>query len=143
MKTTKPSILFVTLVLGLFLSGPLVLVQAEEFRPGPGSGPGRMKMHLGILKQYLDVVNSYHDIASSPEKSAAFNLQQLENVYKKQGKREEIFSMYTRLLKESKNRTLRNLAYMKLSEVYRKTGQHAKAEDLIQKALAENIRAIR
>ncbi|GMQ84213.1 MAG: hypothetical protein BMS9Abin06_0982 [Gammaproteobacteria bacterium] len=139
MKTTKPSSLFVTLIFGLFLFGPLASVQAEEFRPGPG----KMQMHLGIIKQYLDVVNSYHDIASSPEKSAAFNLQQLENVYKKQGKREEIFGMYTRLLKESKNRTLRNLAYMKLSEVYRKTGQHAKAEDLIQKALAENIKAIR
>lgn len=154
--------LIVVLLVGLPLIGTSLVVQAEPFERGPGGGQydrrhgsedgdynrrrggsGNMQMRLGILGQYLDIVNSYHEIASHPEKSVAFNLQQLEHIYRRQGKRKEIAEMYSRLLKESRSRTLRNLAYMKLSDAYRKAGQFEQAESLLQKALQENMKAVR
>jgi tetratricopeptide (TPR) repeat protein len=103
----------------------------------------RVRLKLDILNQYLDVVSAYHDIAKSPEKSAMFALQQLEDMYKKQNKPAEVEALYARTLKDAKSRVLRNVAYTKLGEIYKNSGRVDEAIALLQKALDENLKAIR
>jgi tetratricopeptide (TPR) repeat protein len=103
----------------------------------------RVRLKLDILNRYLEIVSSFHGIAKDPEKSAIFTLQQLEDVYKKQNKPAEVEALYARTLKDSKNRVLRTVAYTKLSEIYKNSGRHDEAIALLQKALDENLKAVR
>ena len=71
------------------------------------------------------------------------HLQQLEDAYKAQGKPKEILKMYRKILDESRSQTLRNVAYMKLGEIYKRAGRIEDQASLLKKALAENTQLIK
>jgi len=102
-----------------------------------------MRAKLGILKDYFEIVNSFHALAHDPEKTVVLSLQQLEDNYKAQGKHAEIAKMYQKLLKETRSQTLRNVAYIKLSEILKRTNRGDEAVALLRRALDENMKAVK
>lgn len=116
---------------------------AQPYGPGPQRGPEMMRLRLDMLNQYFNIVSAVHEVARNPEKAVAFNLQQLEENYKKQGRREEIVKMYQKLLKDTRNQTLRNIAYMKLSEIHKRSGNSEQAVGLLKQALSENMKRLK
>lgn len=107
------------------------------------AGAEMMQLRLNILGQYFDIVNSFHAIADDSEKTVVFSLQQLEENYKQQGRPAEIAKLYEKILKDTKNQTLRNIAYMKLSEIHKRAGRHDEAVSLLQRAMEENVRTLK
>ncbi len=102
-----------------------------------------MSARLNLLNQYFEIVNSVYNVAHDPERAAVLNLQQLEDAYKKQNKPDEITKMYQGILDGSRNQTLRNVAYMKLAEIYKRGGRAKEQTALLKKALAENTKLIK
>lgn len=51
--------------------------------------------------------------------------------------------MYRGILDGSRNQTLRNVAYMKLAEIYKRGGRTKEQTALLKKALAENTKLIK
>ena len=138
MQKTKPVLM--ALVLGIALSG------TGYSAPSVAESPDKMEAvqsKLAILKDYFDIVNSFHALADDPEKAVVLSLQQLEDNYKAQGKHEEIVKMYQKVLNETRNQTLRNVAYIKLSEIYKRANRGDEAVALLQKALEENMKAVK
>jgi tetratricopeptide (TPR) repeat protein len=138
MRTIKP--ILKALVCGLVLTATAYPVTTLA------AGPAEMdavQAKLGILKDYFEIVNNFHTLASNPEKAVVLSLQQLEDNYKAQGKPEEIIKMYQNLLKEARSQTLRNVAYIKLSEIYKRSKRGDEAVALLKQALDENMKAVK
>ena len=145
---SKPSML--ALFAGMLLSLCLVTlslipsaVAADEFAQYQGSGPSQIQARLNIMRQYLSVVESVHAIADDPEKTVIMTLQQLEEQYKKRNEHSKIITMYKKVLNENSNQTLRNIAYMKLGEIYRRTGNDAESMKLLNRSLQENMKKVK
>ena len=140
----KPSIF--SAVAGMLSSLALVTIMlsasvaaAEDFP----QGSSQIQARLNIMSQYLGVIESVHAIADDPEKTVIMTLQQLEEQYKKRNEHKQIVVMYKKVLSENSNQTLRNIAYMKLSEIYRRTGNDAEAMKLLNQSLQENMKRVK
>ena len=138
MQTVRHRIMVLALGFALAATGLSTTALAE----GPAEVEA-VQAKLRILKDYFEIVNGFHALADDPEKAVMLSLQQLEDNYKAQGKPEEITKMYEKVLKEARNQTLRNVAYIKLSEIHKRANRGDQAVALLQKALEENMRAVK
>ncbi len=136
MCVTNPIIKSTVLSLAILFAGASG-ASAEE------GSPEQIQLRLNILSQYFEIVDSFHAIADDPEKAIVFNLQQIEENYKKQGKQQEIVKMYEKLLKEARSSTLRNIAVMKLSEIYKSAGRNDEAIALLEQSVEENLNRLK
>lgn len=117
---------------------------ADEFAQYQGaSGPSQIQARLNIMRQYLSVIESVHAIADDPEKTVLMTLQQLEEQHKKRNEYNKIIAMYKNVLSKNSSQTLRNIAYMKLGEIYRRTGNDAEAMKLLNQSLKENMKRVK
>ncbi|WP_455220504.1 hypothetical protein [Kaarinaea lacus] len=104
---------------------------------------GQMQERLAIMEQYLTVVQSVHAIADDPEKAVLFQLQQLEDTYRKQRNVQKIISLYQDVLKNTPNLTIRNAASMKLAQILKRVGRNDEAEELTRNSLNENLKRLK
>lgn len=103
----------------------------------------RLQTRLKMLDRYLQVVESVHAIADNPAKTVVFQLQQLEDLYKKQRDPQKIIALYQDVLKSTSNPTVRNAASMKLAQIFKRMGRDSEAEELTRKSLNENLQRLK
>lgn len=132
-------LLFSAMFSAQILSSPM----DEEGLGMKGQRAEQMKMRLGMLERYLNVVESVHSIADDPEKSVIFQLQQLEDIYKKQRNFDKILDLYKSVLNKTSNQAVRNAVSMKLGQLLRRTGRGNEAEQLMRNALEENMKKLK
>ena len=125
------------------LINPTVTIAAPFDGGGNLERAERIQMRLQMLDRYLQVVESVHSIADNPEKAVLFQLQQLEDMYKKQRNPQKIISLYQDILKSTSNATVRNAASMKLAQILRRTGRESEAEELTRNSLNENLKRLK
>jgi tetratricopeptide (TPR) repeat protein len=136
------SVLTPTLTRPLLTFFALLLLAAPAYADSEANIE-QMSARLNLLNQYFEIVTSVYNVAHDPERAAVLNLQQLEDAYKAQSKPDEIIKMYQGILDGSRNQTLRNVAYMKLAEIYKRGGRVKEQTALLKKALAENTKLIK
>lgn len=138
------SLNIVLLITGLVFSGPLLSAPlGEDSFEMRGQRAEQLKMRLGMLERYLNVVESVHSIADDPEKAVIFQLQQLEDIYKKQRNFDKVLDLYKNVLNKTSNQAVRNAATMKLGQLLRRTGRGNEAEQLMRNALEENMKKLK
>lgn len=118
-------------------------VMADEFNQYQGAGATQIQARLNIMRQYLSVIESVHAIADDPEKTVLMTMQQLEEQHKKRNEYNKIIAMYKNVLNKNSSQTLRNIAYMKLGEIYRRTGNDAESMKLLNQSLQENMKRVK
>lgn len=136
----------ITLTNLILLLALLVPVTATSAPLGDGNNlerAERMQMRLRVIERYLSIVESVHSISDDPEKAVLYQLQQLEDIYKKQRAPEKIVSLYQDILSKSSNQTIRNAASMKLAQIYKRLGRDNAAEELTRKSLEENLKRLK
>jgi hypothetical protein len=129
-------LLFTTLLSPAIFAGP--------FDDSDMSGKvGQMQERLAIMEQYLTVVQSVHAIADDPEKAVLFQLQQLEDTYRRERNVQKIISLYQDVMKNTSNLTIRNAASMKLAQILKRVGRGDEAEELTRNSLNENLKRLK
>ncbi|MCI0507515.1 MAG: hypothetical protein L0Z73_15580 [Gammaproteobacteria bacterium] len=142
----KNSLSKMTLILVLMFVAiaPSAIIAAPLEEEGESAeSVDRMQLRLKMLDRYLQVVESVHSIADDPEKSVVLQLQQLEDMYRKQRNPQKIITMYQDVLKNTSNQTVRNAASIKLSHLLQRAGRESEAEELTRKSLDENLKRLK
>jgi len=103
----------------------------------------RMQTRLKVIERYLSIVESIHSISDNSEKTVLYQLQQLEDIYKKQRDPGKIVSLYEDVLKNTSNQTIRNAVTMKLTQIYKRLGRDNAAEELARNSLDENLKLLK
>ncbi|MBT8099274.1 MAG: hypothetical protein KJO82_05970 [Gammaproteobacteria bacterium] len=100
-----------------------------------------MQTFLAIMSNYFDIIESTYDVSSSPEKAAILQMMKIQEVYEKRGEKARSTDVLKKVLDDSNNPTIRNAAYMLLSDTLKDTGNPKEALEYLQRGLAENIEA--
>ena len=144
MKPNKLSVtLAITLTSVLMLLPISVMSAPFDEDDSFGGRAERMQMQLKVIERYLGIVESIHSISDNSEKTVLFQLQQLEDIYKKQRDPAKIVALYQDVLKTTSNQTIRNAATMKLTQIYKRLGKNEAAEDLARSSLDENLKLLK
>ena len=130
---------FKTLIIGA--TACLVLAVAPQARAQNPEDLALMQTFLGIMTDYLEIIESTHDIASDPEKSAIMQMQKIQEVYEQRGEKARSTEVLQQVLKDSRNQTIRNAAYMMLGDTLKETGRADDALRFLREGLNENIKA--
>jgi len=117
----------------LALSAPVQAQNPEDLKT--------MQAFLGIMESYFGIIESTHDVNSNVEKAAIMQMQKIQEVYEQRGEKARAAEIFREVLKESRNPTIRNAAYMLLGDTLKETGQADEAIKLLRQGLAENIKA--
>ncbi len=119
---------------------PLVPLQVSA-APAAGSSEQveRMRNFLGLMQDFINVVDAVHSMADNPEKAAIHQMHEIEEIHKKRKEPELAIELFRRILDKTDNQTIRNAAYMRLGDLLKNTGQSDKAVQEYEKALIENI----
>jgi len=138
----KHSNLFFILLV-LLMSAPDLTTAAPFDDDGNFDRADRMQMRLKVIERYLGIVESIHSISDDSEKTVLYQLQQLEDIYKKQRNPEKIVALYQDILKSTSNQTVRNAVNMKLTQIYKRLGKDDAAEELARSSLNENLKLLK
>lgn len=101
----------------------------------------RMQAFLGIMTDYMAIIETTHEISSAPEKAAILQMQKMKEIYEERGEKARVVEELRRVLENSRNQAIRNAAYVLISDTLKETGRSAEAIELLRKGLAENLRA--
>ncbi len=96
---------------------------------------------LGIMTDYMAIIEATHDISSEPEKAAILQMQKMKEVYEERGEKARVVEELRRVLENSSNQAIRNAAYVLMSDTLKETGRSAEAIELLRRGLAENLKA--
>lgn len=143
MKLNNLSIAVIVSILTTLLLMPVMATSAPLDNGGGFDRADRMQMRLRVIERYLNIVESVHSISDDSEKAVLYQLQQLEDIYKKQRAPEKIVSLYQDILNKTSNQTVRNAASMKLAQIYKRLGRDQAAEELTRKSLEENLKRLK
>lgn len=100
-----------------------------------------MQTFLAIMTDYFGVIESTHEISSNAEKSAILQMQKIQEIYEERGEKAQAAEVLRQVLKESRNPTIRNAAYLLLSDNLKDTGRSEGAIELLREGLTENVKA--
>ncbi|NER80242.1 MAG: hypothetical protein F6K42_11805 [Leptolyngbya sp. SIO1D8] len=100
-----------------------------------------MQSFLDLMTQYYDLIESTHDIAGDAEKAAIMQMQKIQEVYEERGDKARSVDVLEKVLEDSRNPTIRNAAYLMLSETLKESGRASEALELLQRGLDENIKS--
>ena len=96
---------------------------------------------MALIKSFLEVIETTHSVYGDPEKSAIFHLHKIQEIYKKKGEPKKAAEVFNNVLKTSKNKTVRNSAYIMLADVLKDSGNHDEAISVLKQGLQENLEA--
>jgi len=99
-----------------------------------------MTKMVGLMDSFFGLMNSVYEMNSDNEKAALLQMHAIEDIYKKQGKHKDAVSVYQKVLKDSNNSTIRNIAYHKMADVLKESGDLDGAVNVLNKALEETLR---
>lgn len=101
----------------------------------------RMQTFLEIMENYFGIIESTYDVGSSSEKSAIMQMQKIQEVYEERGEKARSVEVLRQVLNETENQTIRNAAYMLLSDTLKEIGRSEESIELLRQGLKENIAA--
>lgn len=130
---------FKTLVIST--TAVLLLATAPGARAQTQDDLQLMQTFLNIMTDYFQIIESTYEVASSPEKSAIMQMQKIQEVYEERGEKARATGVLQEVLKESRNPTIRNAAYMMLGDTLKETGRADEALEFLRQGLNENIKA--
>ena len=100
-----------------------------------------MQTFLDIMTSYFDIIEATHDVSSSEEKAAIMQMQKIQEIYEQRGEKVRSVEVLQGVLKDSRNPTIRNAAYMMMGDTLKDAGRTDEALALLQQGLQENINA--
>jgi tetratricopeptide (TPR) repeat protein len=133
MSTSRKTLVSVAAVM-LFICAPNVHAQDPEKLK-------LMQTFLSIMTDYLEIIESTHDISSDPEKAAIMQMQKIQEVYEQRGEKARSMDVLKQVLQDSENQAIRNAAYMLIGDTLKETGRSDEAIEFLRQGLNENIKA--
>jgi tetratricopeptide (TPR) repeat protein len=103
----------------------------------------RLRSLLGLMQDFMNVIDAVHDMAKNPEKAAIHQMHEIEEIQKKRKQPELAIKLFRSILEKTDNQTIRNAAYMRIGDLLKKTGNPEMAVQTYEKALMENIGKMR
>ena len=143
MKRNNLSITVAIALTAFLMLSPISAMSAPFDDDGNIDRAERMQVRLKVIERYLGIVESIHSISDDSEKTVLYQLQQLEDIYKKQRDPAKIVTLYQDVLKNTSNQTVRNATTMKLTQIYKRLGKDEAAEDLARNSLNENLKLLK
>ncbi|MEO1326558.1 MAG: tetratricopeptide repeat protein [Pseudomonadota bacterium] len=127
----KKSLAAISIVLMLG-TGPSALAQnAEDL--------AMMEQFMNVMDGYFSIIESTHDIASDPEKSAILQMQKIKEIYEERGEAANAVGVLRDVLANSTNPAVRSAATMILGDLLKETGRTDSALEVLQRGLKESI----
>ncbi len=103
----------------------------------------RIRSFLALMQDYFGIIESTHSVASDPEMSAILQMQKMQEIYENRGEKATAVEVFRKVLKQTDNPTIRNAAYMLISDSLKETGRTDEAIELLNTAIAENLKSAR
>jgi predicted negative regulator of RcsB-dependent stress response len=100
-----------------------------------------MQTFLGIMTDYLHIIDATHAIVSDSERAAIMQMQKIQEAYEERGEKARVADVLRDVLKNSRNPAIRNAAYIKLGDILKESGRTDEAIALLREGLNENISA--
>lgn len=103
----------------------------------------RLRSLLGVMQDFMNVIDAVHNMAKNPEKAAIHQMHEIEEIHKKRKQPELAIKLFRSVLEKTDNQTIRNAAYMRIGDLLKNSGQSDMAIQAYEKALMENIGKMR
>jgi len=135
-RLKKPSSRFIAApVFALFLSTATAVKAQDDFEA--------MASMVNLMESFLDLMNSVHDMNADNEKALLLQMHAIEEIYKEQGRHGEAVAVYRKVLDNSRNSTVRNMAYHRMADVLKESGDRKAAIEVLEAAMAESLEKTR
>ena len=118
----------------LFSAAPIATAQQSEELE-------MMQQFMSVMDGYFSIIESTHDIASTPEKSAILQMQMIKVIYEDRGEGARAVGVLRQVLSESQTPTIRSAAVLLLSDLLNETGRADEAIKVLEQGLAESVQA--
>ncbi len=122
----------ITIILIVFIGSAPVTRAEDDFEAMAGM--------VGLMDSFLGLMNSIYDMNADNEKAVLLQMHAIEEIYKNQGKHGEAVAVYQKVLEESKNSTVRNIAYHRMADVLKESGDQEGAIKVLNRALTETLK---
>ncbi len=126
-------------VIGIVAAGLLAAVPVAQAQSTDELST--IQTFLGIMTDYMAIIEATHEISAEPEKAAILQMQKMKEIYEERGEKARVVEELRRVLENSSNPAIRNAAYVLMSDTLKETGRSAEAIELLRKGLAENLKA--
>lgn len=93
-----------------------------------------------LMDGFMDLMDSVYKMNANSEKAVLLQMHALEEIYKQQGKPGDAIKMYRRVLDSSANPTVRNMAYQRMADVMKESGDLDAAVEVLNTAMTETLR---
>ncbi len=103
----------------------------------------QMQKAMGALQDFYNLIISMHQVAGDPEKAAILQMNQIEIIYRRKGQPDKAIATFRQVLKDTSNPTIRNAAYMKLTDALKRGGKEDEALTVLQQALKDNLARVK
>jgi len=127
----KKSLAAISIVLMLGTGSSALAQNAEDL--------AMMEQFMKVMDGYFSIIESTHDIASDPEKSAILQMQKIKEIYEERGEAANAVDVLRDVLANSTNPTVRSAATMILGDLLKETGRTDSALKVLQRGLKESI----
>ncbi len=98
-----------------------------------------MAKMVNLMDSFFGLMDSIYEMNSNNEKAALLQMHAIEDIYKDQGKPKEAVAVYRKVLKKSSNSTIRNIAYSRMADVLKESGDLDGAINVLNDALEETL----
>jgi hypothetical protein len=102
----------------------------------------RARAFMGLVTDYMAIIEASYSISSSPEKAAIMQMQKIKEANEERGEKARTVEMLRKVLEESSNPTIRNAAYALLGDTLKESGRAAEAAQVLMQGLQENVDAV-
>ena len=99
-----------------------------------------MARMVNLMDSFFGLMDSVYEMNADNEKAVLLQMHAIEEIYKKQGKHKEAVTMYRRVLDNSKNPTVRNMAYHRMADVLKESGDLETSIEVLNAALTETLK---
>ncbi|HEC29478.1 MAG TPA: hypothetical protein ENI65_07825 [Gammaproteobacteria bacterium] len=124
----------------LLLATSMAPVQVSAAPPEPEQTEQlqRMRTLIGLLQDFMNVIESVHAMSDNPEKAAIYQMYKIEEIYKARGQSKRAIKLFQNILNKTDNLAIRNAVYMRLGDL-QKNHRNNDALEIYEQALKENI----
>ncbi|MGK0180710.1 MAG: putative negative regulator of RcsB-dependent stress response [Nitrospinales bacterium] len=99
-----------------------------------------MSNMVNLMDSFFGLMNSVYDMNADNEKAALLQMHAIEEIYKDQGRHKDAVAVYENVLKKSNNSTIRNIAYSRMADVLKESGDLEGSIKVLNNALAETLK---
>ena len=124
--------LTLVVVFATFLSTSTVAKAEEDF--------AAMTSMVNLMDSFFGLMNSVYDMNADNEKAVLLQMHAIEEIYKDQGRHQDAVAVYENVLKKSNNSTVRNIAYHRMADVLKESGDLDAAVEILSDALEETLK---